>query len=138
MSFSASPWRGAASAESVLLSALAEGDAYNTNFSQSALLSASSVLNPLLTTDTSYWLRVGRGDISTDAGWKASSLRVVVPHWVALGSDVRPVELNQLAAFRLNRETTDPIPEPGTMLLVGSALAIAAARRRAAGSVRRA
>jgi hypothetical protein len=79
---------------------------------------------------TSYWLRVGRGDVSTDAGWKASSLRVLAVHWVARGSDVRPVEINQLAAFRLNGETTDPIPEPGTMLLVGSALAMAAARRR--------
>ena len=97
---------------------------------QSALLSAGSVLSPLLTTETSYWLRVGPGDLSTTAGWNASSFRVLVPHWLAIGSDVQPVQPNQLAAFRLTGETGNPIPEPGTMLLVGSALGIAALRRR--------
>lgn len=115
---------------SVIESFLFSGLPLDRRSGESALLSAGSVLNPLLTTETSYWLRVGPGDLSTSAGWKASSFRLLAPHWITIGSDVLPVGPSQLAAFRLNAETGDPIPEPGTMLLVGSTLGIAALRRR--------
>ena len=100
----------------------------NRGHQESALLSAASVLNPFLTTEAFYWVLLTRGDPSTEAGWNASSSRTLATHFIRPGNDPPRIEMNQLAAFRLN--AAHPIPEPGTMLLVGSTLAIAAFRHR--------
>ncbi len=89
-------------------------------FGSSGIYTVSSASHPLLTTGTTYWLAVSP-DGSTSGAWLANDQGYTN---FAVGHLGPPFGLNDLGyptpAFRV--EGTSTVPEPATMLLLGSGL----------------
>lgn len=100
-------------------------------FVNGSVETATSTLRPLLTTGM-YWLIASTLDEGRSAGWMASTADMR-----SLPAAIRRVDgdwgrTSPNGAFRVHAEAVDsaPVPEPGTMLLVGAGLAAAVRARR--------
>jgi hypothetical protein len=111
--------------ETFMFSGIPEG-----GLGHSALLSAPSLINPLLRRDTSYWMFLAPGDPSTNAGWNFANSSLTALQYVVIGDEPPRTEIAGLAAFRLSGEQSAPVPEPATLLLVASAVGAAFLRGR--------
>jgi len=93
-------------------------------------LSADSVLHPVLTGGTQYWLIASAPEAGTWAAWNQNTIGALGLH--AQRSSADPSwDVNQddtLGAFRISSLETG-IPEPGTLYLLVSGLALLGLRR---------
>ena len=83
---------------------------------------ANSALHPVLTAGTQYWLAVFAPEPNTFGIWNFSLNDFSTPQALAFTSPTGPWVVNNVtrSAFQINGE---PIPEPSTLLLLGTGLA---------------
>jgi len=86
------------------------------------IVTANSALHPVLTSRTQYWLAVFAPEPNTFGIWNFSLNDFSTPQALAFNSPTGPWVLNNVnrSAFQINGE---PVPEPSTMLLLGTGLA---------------
>ncbi len=103
-------------------------------FPPGGVVTAMSVLNPLLTSGANYWLVVyapgsntaaewnfSLGDVPTLNNFASNQIPSATGPWTFAAGPVR-------SAFQINGNS--PVPEPATLLLLGPALAVMALRER--------
>ncbi|MAG92598.1 MAG: hypothetical protein CMJ48_02430 [Planctomycetaceae bacterium] len=84
------------------------------------LLSANSVVHPVLLPATQYWLIASTTGPDAWAGWNLNSIGDTGPH--AYRENLAPWDVRNRArgAFRISAtSTTAPVPEPNSMVLLG-------------------
>ena len=95
------------------------------------IVSANSALHPVLTSGTQYWLAVFAPEPNTFGIWNLALNDFSTPQARGFTSPTGPWVVGNVnrTAFQINGE---PIPEPSTMLLLGTGLATlgAAVRKR--------
>ena len=86
------------------------------------IVTANSALHPVLTSGTQYWLAVFAPEPNTFGIWHLALNDFSTPQALAFNSPTGPWVVNNVtrSAFQINGE---PIPEPSTMLLLGTGLA---------------
>ncbi len=84
--------------------------------SNNPLLVGASVLRPVLTPGTDYWLIASAPNNDTWAAWNLSSPALSGSRASREGADPWSVSTDTMAAFRV---TGSPIPAPGAILLAG-------------------
>jgi hypothetical protein len=101
-------------------------------FPPGSVVTAMSVLNPLLTSGTNYWLVAYAPGPNTAAEWNFSFSDVPTLNNFASNQIPSPTGPWNFAsgpvrsAFQINGNS--PVPEPATLLLLGPALAVIALR----------
>ena len=95
------------------------------------LFSLPSLLNPPLTSGSSYWLLATTTNPDAWATWNYTDPAVLGTSYFFDGTDETTLSGETMGAFRVNGTSSD-IPEPGTlsMLLAGAALIAAKLARR--------
>ena len=86
------------------------------------VLSGTSTTNPVLTAGTQYWM-MASAENGSEAGWNFTLPNITGPFGIYIDGIWEPYDDSILAAFRVTGEPVEPIPEPGTLLLLSTGLA---------------